>query len=90
MRLAAILLPVVVLSTLQVNAVTPASQLMYDNAIMEFVLWLRDQEVTIVRTLPGLDVAVVIYFDMLSAMLTPYSAGEKLFKRLRAFRQARL
>ena len=82
MALANILMPVIVLSSLQVNAVAPAAQMTYDMAIMEFVLWLRDQQVCIVRSVRGLDAAVVSYFDMLSSMLTPFSAGEKLLAGL--------
>ena len=76
MLLGNILLPVLRLSTLQSNAVTPAVANQYDHSLMEFILWLREQQVHVVRTCRGLDTALVKYFDALSEMLTLYSAGK--------------
>ena len=77
MALSRVLLPVISLSVLQANAVTQAVSMQYGQALMEFLFWLRNQEVVVV-SLKALDLALVRHFDELCMLLTPYSPGDKV------------
>ena len=77
MSLSSVLIPLITLSVLQANAIGPAASVQYDQALLEFLLWLHSQGVWRVRSLPGVDLCLVRYFDELSLSMAPYAVGEK-------------
>ena len=82
MALYHVVCPLLSLSVLQASAVTPVVAAHYDQSLTELILWLSELRVTAIRTMEGLDVALVRYFDRQCAMLTPFSVGEKLLAAL--------
>ena len=66
MSLSSVLIPLATLTVLQANAIGPAASVQYDQALLEFLLWLHSQGVWRVRSLPGVDLCLVRYFDELS------------------------
>ena len=82
LALVGIVLPLSSLSRLQTFAVTESVGVQYDQALMEFLLWLRSEMILVIRTVKGVDAALVHYFDHLAESYTPYAVGEKCIAAL--------
>ena len=76
MNLCGVLLPLVALTVLQANAVGPAASAQFDQALLEFLLWLRSRGVWRVQTIAGVDLCLARFFDELSMSMAPYAVGE--------------